>query len=92
MDYVCAVQEIQGAKYVIHYSHHVLLLECVSLELAENAVQIHVDALHHQEDVVEFLCWTCRLAILGRNQNVKKARSENIILHLSQLTEYHDFP
>lgn len=70
MDYICAMKEIQCAKHIIHYSHHVLLLERISFELTEDAVEVHVNAIHHKEDVVEFVA-TGILCLLHGNKNVQ---------------------
>lgn len=82
------MQEIQSAKHIIHYGHDMPLREGVGLESEEDAVQIHIDAIHYEEDIVEGLL-EASWRFLGWNQNIAQSWREYVIFHLSQLTHNH---
>lgn len=55
---VGTVQVVQSAQQIVAESHYVLLAERVRLQLAEYRVQVQVDALHHEEHIVEIFVKT----------------------------------
>lgn len=84
------MQEIQCTEHIVHYGHNMSLGKGIRLQPIEDAVQVHVDAIHDEEDVAEGFLEPSR-RLLRRNENIEQSRREHIILHLSQLSHNDNF-
>ena len=68
-----------------------LFREGISLQFVKYAVQVEVNAVHDKEDIVKVGVETVD-RLFGWDEDVQQIRRKYIIVHLSQLTHYHDFP
>ena len=84
------MQKIECAKHIVHYGHHVPFSKGIRLEAVEDTIQVHIYAIHYEEDIAEGL-FESRRRLLRWNQNIEQSGREYVILHLSQLTHNHNF-